>query len=337
MVYKNNQVHIEDIPLCDIGDYEVLCENLFGSICTGTDLRIIYGNHPNIQYPTILGHESIGRVVKLGKKVRNYQLGDIVTSPYILESSNNKLNSNWGGFCEYGIATDYKSLMKNGIRSGLERFMCNQVVPKDISNEDAVLSISWSETLAYLKKINVKKEDRVLIIGSGTVGLAFAQHVLNMGAKCCIIGSMENKQYFYNIGVSEYVDYKSEALMYNISLKDKNQFDICIDAVGAPKMVEQLIGLIKDRGKLAVYGLNHGNSDNINLSNHKGNIIKYDSSYLLNDVHNDVFRLIRENKLSGDKWFGRNKVYELDEIDMAINDLKKKKILKALIKIMRCV
>ena len=38
------------------------------------------GGHPRpIQYPTILGHESVGRVIEVGKKVKNFHCGDLVT------------------------------------------------------------------------------------------------------------------------------------------------------------------------------------------------------------------------------------------------------------------
>lgn len=38
------------------------------------------GLHPYpVTFPTILGHESVGRVVEIGSKVRNLQVGQLIS------------------------------------------------------------------------------------------------------------------------------------------------------------------------------------------------------------------------------------------------------------------
>ena len=95
----------EDLPLPEIDAYQVLCRNVGCGICNGTDMQLINGQMPFIQYPFVLGHEAVGQVVAVGEKVRSFQEGD-----YILRSALPGLpgyHSFWGGFAEYGVADDY--------------------------------------------------------------------------------------------------------------------------------------------------------------------------------------------------------------------------------------
>ena len=66
----------EDLPLPEIDAYQVLCRNVGCGICNGTDMQLINGQMPFIQYPFVLGHEAVGQVVAVGEKVRSFQEGD---------------------------------------------------------------------------------------------------------------------------------------------------------------------------------------------------------------------------------------------------------------------
>jgi len=64
------------------GPYQCLCKTLACATCTGTDQKIIWHKLPWPQdYPGIVGHESIGRVIKTGNKVRNIKEGELVFRP----------------------------------------------------------------------------------------------------------------------------------------------------------------------------------------------------------------------------------------------------------------
>ena len=70
---------IQELPMPAFGDYEALVKLRFGATCAGTDLGIIDGRHPfPLAYPAVLGHESVGEVLEIGKKVRSLKAGDLV-------------------------------------------------------------------------------------------------------------------------------------------------------------------------------------------------------------------------------------------------------------------
>ena len=69
----------EDIPMPKMGEYDGLVKTVGCGICNGTDLKLADGHLKGFgTYPAVLGHEAVGRVIRTGKKVRNYREGDLV-------------------------------------------------------------------------------------------------------------------------------------------------------------------------------------------------------------------------------------------------------------------
>src|SRR5579859_5212605 len=82
VVRGQGQLTLESVPEPTIGEYDALVEILACGVCTGTDTHILAGAFPYLApYPFILGHESIGRVVARGPKVRYLHPGDLVLRP----------------------------------------------------------------------------------------------------------------------------------------------------------------------------------------------------------------------------------------------------------------
>ena len=74
IVEKDGTIRLaDDIPMPEPGPYEALVKIESCMICNGTDMEIIRGELPEAQvFPTVLGHESAGRVVQIGEKVKAY-------------------------------------------------------------------------------------------------------------------------------------------------------------------------------------------------------------------------------------------------------------------------
>jgi len=67
---------IEDVELADPGDDEVLVKTVACGVCH-SDLHTLHGGIAS-PVPTILGHDSAGRVLAVGARVRNVEVGDHV-------------------------------------------------------------------------------------------------------------------------------------------------------------------------------------------------------------------------------------------------------------------
>lgn len=69
--------------LVDPGDGEVLVKNHFGGV-NASDINISGGAYfSNAKFPYDLGCESAGEVVAVGQDVKDFQVGDLVVSPYL--------------------------------------------------------------------------------------------------------------------------------------------------------------------------------------------------------------------------------------------------------------
>jgi L-iditol 2-dehydrogenase len=116
IVESAGKLVVRDLPEPKHGDYEARCELLFGSVCAGTDTHLVNAHPPFcywVKYPIILGHESVGRVVAVGAKVRNLKPGDVITRvgcPAVGD-----VTPGWGGFAQAGIATDWRAMQEDGV------------------------------------------------------------------------------------------------------------------------------------------------------------------------------------------------------------------------------
>jgi NADPH:quinone reductase-like Zn-dependent oxidoreductase len=190
VIEKPGLLVVRDIPMPPMGEYDALCELLYGATCSGTDHHLLAGRFPwPVRYPTVLGHESIGRVVEVGRRVRHFAVGDLVTRVGTLPTA--ELDVNWGGFAEYGIARDHRAARQDGLPAAeWNSFRVNQVLPAGCDPRAATMMITWRETLSYITRMGIGAGAAVLIIGSGGNGLAFTAHAANLGAtRVAVLGS----------------------------------------------------------------------------------------------------------------------------------------------------
>ena len=74
MYYKNDDVRIEEMSIPEINDKEILVKVIASGIC-GSDVMEWYRIK---KAPLVLGHEISGDIVKVGKNVKKFKVGDRV-------------------------------------------------------------------------------------------------------------------------------------------------------------------------------------------------------------------------------------------------------------------
>jgi len=87
---------------------EVLIDVLACGVCR-TDLHVLDGELPDIDYPVILGHEIVGRVVRAGRGVRGVKVGDRVGVPWLASTCGECAYCKRGleNLCERALFTGY--------------------------------------------------------------------------------------------------------------------------------------------------------------------------------------------------------------------------------------
>jgi 2-desacetyl-2-hydroxyethyl bacteriochlorophyllide A dehydrogenase len=337
VVEKIGLLRVKKVSEPQMDEYDALCEILYGTICPGTDWHIIEGKHPRkVNYPTILGHESIGRVIKIGKKVRNFKIGDLVSRVGAPAAVNKEYYSNWGGFAEFGIAKDHRAMKQDCLpEEAWNKSRVNQIIPDDIKPIAAPMIITWRETLSYIRRMGVSKNKRLLILGSGANGIAFAAHAHYIGlSEITMVGNLDRRDAAIRAGATNYLNYKDSDIQNKINdiIKYQN-YDFIIDAVGKNGLIDSKLNFLTDGGTIGVYGYDDYFTNSITLFNAKGSFYYYNGGYDEEEAHKEVILRIIDKQLDAHIWIDTDNPFELKRINNALNAVKNRDCIKALIKI----
>lgn len=333
---------VRDIPEPEMGDYDALCQLLYGAVCTGTDTSILEGtfsgdlNGPfQARYPSVLGHESIGVVLDVGKRVRNFRKGDLVTQARATPSPRGDLDIMFGGFAELGVARDHWAMRTDNMpASEWDSFRVNQVIPPYFSPAASTMIITWRETLSYIVRMGVSQGSRVLIIGSGGNGFAFLAHAMNAGAaQVAMIGNADRRDIARRMGAAQYYDYKRNDLVKSIGEDHTSGFDIIIDAIGKRGEMDRVLPLLRPGGVIGIYGLNDRGMCTINPAHSRGTLTYYNGNYDQEETHERVLSQMKMNRLDASHWLDIEHPFELQNINDAFEALRQRKSLKALVRI----
>lgn len=170
-VYYNNQdVRIEERPIPEINEDEILVKVIASGIC-GTDVMEWYRIK---KAPIILGHEVSGVIDKVGKNVKNFKINDRVMVShhvpcmecnYCLNGYHtacetlHKTNFDPGGFAEY--------IRIPKINVGLGTFK----LPENVSFEEGTFIEPLGTIIRSQRLANLRENQTMLVIGSGISGL----------------------------------------------------------------------------------------------------------------------------------------------------------------------
>ena len=333
---KTNELRVwSDLPQPEVGDYDALCELLYGATCTGTDSHIIRGVFPWISpLPTILGHESVGRVVKIGPKVRNYRIGDLVTRVGAIPIPARNLSITWGGFAQFGVAKDHWAMSADGRPPAeWQGHRWNQVVPPGISPETAPMLTTWRETYSYLTRMGITAATRILILGSGGNGLSFAAHAVNLGAaQVVMIGAPYMADRVKPLKLNGYLDYHVEDPLPALTQLNPDKFDIILDSVGQVGQINRVFKSLKSGGKVAVYGIDDFGKVTLDPSRGPGTFTYWSGGYLEGEVHQAVVDMVLQGRLTADLWYDTRQAFPLDDIQSAFKAVWARQSVKALVK-----
>ena len=336
VILKPGDLVVMDTPEPQVGDYDALCELLFGATCTGTDQHLIAGRFPwPVSYPTVLGHESVGRVVEVGPKVRHIHVGDLVSRVGCPPPPDGSLAVNWGGFAELGIAKDHWAMRGDGLPAATWRpHRINQIIPPEIDPRAATMIITWRETLSYLTRMGVASGATVLIIGSGGNGLAFAAHADHAGAaQVVMLGSTRRQAAALAVGVTDYVDYAADDVALRLRDVCPVGFDFVIDAVGQAESADRVLPHLRPRGMLGIYGIDDLAACRIAPHRARSSFTFYAGGYDEEETHQQVIDRMRDGRLDAWIWLDADHIYPLDQIHSAFDVVRRRHCVKALVQL----
>jgi len=325
---------VRDVPEPEIGPYEALCEVLYGATCSGTDSHIVECDFPYLgPIPTILGHESIARVVEVGPKVRSFRPGDLVTR--VGTTPVGGFSVTWGGFAEYGVATDARAAEADGLpRRQWDRGRVQRVLPAGTDPAAATMVITWRETLSYANRIGIAAGKRVLVVGSGGNGLSYVAHAACAGCEQVVmIGSPLREANARRAGATAFLDYQAEHLRDAAREACPGGFDVAIDAVGRTLAADVALSLLAAGGTIGIYGIDDYGELRLNPDAARGTFTCYKGGYDEPETHEQVVERFAAGRLDASVWLDLDNPFDLGEIGAAIEATRCRKLVKALVRI----
>jgi len=260
VVEKRGVLNIWDVPEPSINDYQALVKIKACSLCNGTDGKIVDGKLLFVrEYPTILGHESVGEVIEVGRKVKRYKKGDMVFRPGIVYENKDPLGSSWGGFAEYGMVNDMFAQKEDGIPVSPFATM-QQVIPLEtgVNAIDATMLITYKEALSFLQNFGVGPGKSVVIWGTGPVSLSFILFSKLLGAYPVICCGRRDSALTdaEKMGADKTVNINSQdSVKAVMEYTDGRGADRVIDGVGDFSIVQNSIPMVARFGEIGIYGI----------------------------------------------------------------------------------
>jgi threonine dehydrogenase-like Zn-dependent dehydrogenase len=254
-VVEKNVIDILELREPEPGPYEALVAVEACGICNSTDWKIVKGEFVSGSFPILLGHESVGRVVRVGNQVRSFRERDRVLRSTLRDEHLpfHGGRSCWGGFVEWAIVTDVwaeKGTVYNAFAHP------QQIVPPDIPSTDAVATITLKETLSCLENTGVPLEGSLAIVGTGPVGQALAYLSKLKGiAPVVVFGRRPHwSGVFAELGADAYVCGEDLAPAAR-DIVNKGGFDCVIEAVGTRDALSRCLNIVKPDGRINLYGV----------------------------------------------------------------------------------
>jgi len=187
--YNNKDVRIQEMPVPEIADDEILLKVMASGIC-GSDV-IEWYRVPKA--PKVLGHEATGTIAKIGRNVTKYKVGDRVfvshhvpcnKCRYCLSGHNtacetlHTTNYYPGGFAQY------IKVPRINVEHGVYE------LPPDMSFEEGTFVEPLACVVRGQRLAAIQPQDTLLIIGSGVSGILHTQLAKLKGLKRVVVADI---------------------------------------------------------------------------------------------------------------------------------------------------
>jgi L-iditol 2-dehydrogenase len=264
-VYRDKGiVRVEEVPVPEVGDGEVLIKVAACGIC-GTDIKKIFQRY--VEPPQILGHELAGTVLAVGPGVTQWKLGDRVMSfhhtpcgqcfycekrlfsqckQYKTTGLTAGFTPNGGGFAQYVKAMPW--VAQRGIVA----------LPDNVSFEEATFIEPINTIVKAVQKARVAADENVLILGCGPIGLQLLMvSKLETDRLYTSDPIAQRRQKSLSLGAIESFDPTSGKLVDEVRARTGGRgADAVLVAVAHPSVVADALAAARPGGRVLLFAAN---------------------------------------------------------------------------------
>lgn len=250
-----NVLEVVEVPVPEVqGDKDVQVQVKAVGIC-GTDLHMYHEARADVQLPRVMGHELSGLVTKVGPGVTRVKVGDhVALDPVFACGECPTCKKGYPNVCQhvrcFGVQMD--GGYQDYIVVGEEHLY---PYSPEISYEQAALAEPFSIAANILERVYAGPEDNILVIGSGTIGLALLQVIKSIGARVMVADMISEKlEIARAMGADAVVNSKEASLKEAAEQFAPGGFDVVLDAVGVTAILQQALELAAPRGRISCIG-----------------------------------------------------------------------------------
>ncbi len=238
-----------------------MVEILYSGICH-SDIHTVRGDWGIPYYPCVPGHEIVGRVLQVGKKVKRFKPGDFAGVGCMVDSCGKCVNckNHEEQFCEHPAVFTFASKELDGKTETFGGYSTHIVVKEKFVlkvkkglplERVAPLLCAGITTYSPLKRNKVQKGQKVGVVGLGGLGHMAVKLAKAMGAEVTVFSTSPGKE----------ADAKKLGAKHFVITKDpKNfaplagKFDLILDSVSAPHDLTPYVGSLKVGGTHILLG-----------------------------------------------------------------------------------
>jgi len=246
----------------DVGPNDVQIDILYCGVCH-SDLHTARNEWNNTLYPSVPGHEIVGRVTAVGEAVSRFKVGDIAGVGCLVDSCRTCPSCGEGleQYCENGFTGTYNGPAFGGGENTLGGYSDTIVVDQHfvlrISHDEASLAAvapllcAGITTYSPLRQWKVGPGQKIGVVGLGGLGHMAVKIANAMGAHVVLFTtSPDKKEDALRLGASEVVVSKNRDEM----AAHVNSFDFILNTVAAPHNLDAFVALLKRDATMTLVG-----------------------------------------------------------------------------------
>lgn len=256
-----NELVVKDVPTPDVDEDSVLVKVAACAVC-GSDIRIFHHGNPRVKPPAIMGHESAGEVVSVGKNVTKFRIGDRVAigadvpcgeCPFCEAGIGNNCQINYAmGYQFAGSFAEYVLLNRTVVNHGPVH-----AIPDGLTFEEAALAEPLGCVLNALELSPVPFGGSAVVIGAGPIGCMIIEVARRMGAGKIVVvqRSRPRLEKARQFGADVYVCSSQEDAVARVKEETGGLgADLVITACPSPDAQVDALAMAKNRGYVNFFG-----------------------------------------------------------------------------------
>jgi S-(hydroxymethyl)glutathione dehydrogenase / alcohol dehydrogenase len=316
---------LSNIKSSTLKDYQLLVKIFYSGVCRSQLMEVDGCRGHDDWLPHMLGHEASGQVIELGPKVSKFSKNDLVVATWIKSQGGESKSSTYEADDKIINAGSVTTFSNYAIISENKLVKLDQRVPLHL----AVTLGCAVPTGAGMVFNQIKNPDNksLAIFGLGGIGLSSLLAAKNLNFSKIIVVDIDEKKLNLakQIGVDLTINSKTHDPIDQIMTHTLGGANFCVDASGISKVIEQAFLSSNSNEGVTIFASHPPEGEKLTISPHdliKGrrllgswgggaqpdkDIPKYTSLYLEGKF--DLELLV-------------DKIYQLDQINIALEDLR---------------